>query len=154
MNKLKKFESFNEKNFNDNIIMNSKIHPNIKEELLLRFNKYDNTYQYESDFLFGFINSLIVKGYCKNVTKIEINDDDFEIPEELYYKWVVKYFSQYLSELTFNIVTESEYPLYTPDGMFDGRSLIDIYDIDDDLIITTDFNIINNIEGKLYFDEK
>lgn len=138
----------------NNEIKNSQIHPHIKDILLgVSVEQYseNGSYEFESDFMFGFIESLISRGYCKN----DPEDNGFEV---LCYKWCIKYFKKYLNGLNCEIFTESEYPLYTQDGTYEGEELEDwmndmIYSTNQELDLTLDYNILNNITGKLYFDE-
>ena len=144
-----KIEKFGKKE-GDNVIENSNIHPNLKETILDSAESWNGSYEFESDFMFGFIQSLIAKGYCDDVSE----EDDFEV---MCYKWCIKYFAKYLPDLKFNIETESGYVLYSPD-----ESVKDLYnEIDntfginaEELNLTTDYKILNKITGKLYFDEK
>ena len=146
-----------DKKISDEIIKNSNIHPDIKESLLEPVNFSDGGifgtyYMYESDFIFNFINDLIKEGFCKNVSVEDIEEeypeeefeDDFEI---MCYKWFVKYFSQYLTGMKISVKTESGYPLFTPDGTFDGEDISHIYDeeCDKELDMTTDYNEINTL---------
>ena len=165
-----KIDSFSKK-MGDDVILNSKIHPTIKESILDSANAYwKGIYELESDFVFGFIESLITKGYCDYVRKDydddsdedlsedELRDEDEEIDfESKCYKWCIKYFAKYLTELQFNIKTESGYELYVP-----GKSVEYLYKLIDrefginagELKLTIDYNILNKIQGKLYFDEE
>ena len=82
-----KIEKFGKKE-GDNVIENSNIHPNLNETILDSAESWNGSYEFESDFMFGFIQSLIAKGYCDDVSE----EDDFEV---MCYKWCIKYFAKY-----------------------------------------------------------
>jgi hypothetical protein len=146
------------------VIIKSLIHPNIKETLLNCINPntsdwcgvypYDAEYsfEYESDFMFGFIESLITRKVFTPPANYEV-DDEYGKPnygkfELQCYEWCVEYFAKYLPDLKFPITTETPYTLFTPDGTDDGKVLLkDLYKTDTKLGLTLDHNILNKIEN-------
>ena len=141
------------KEFAIKIIQDSNIHPNIKRILIDNFDEKDEYFQFESDFMFGFIQSL-GNVYTQSKPMYDVSLEDVNEFEPMCYKWCIEYFYKYLIGLTFPILTESQYVLYMPNKDISNilQEIDDIFGEVETLGLTTDYKILNKITGKLYFD--
>lgn len=135
MDDFKKFKD-------DEIIEKSFIHENIKKSLTY----FNGNYEWESDFMFGFIIAILRE---LNITEDE-DDDDFEYK---CYEWCINYFDMYLN-ISSDIINESSCILYTTDKKERDEALKEYRDYNVSKIplnLTTDYKILNAISGRLYF---
>jgi len=138
---VKKFEQFSD----DQLIAKSLIHPNIKVDL--KYDKVSESYEWESDFMFGFIESIMKR------LKLQLpkEDDDFEWQ---CYEWCMRYFSKYL-DIKADIISESGYFLYTRNEEEKNNAIEEYKESNqsgEQLKLDIDSEVLNKITGKLYFD--